>query len=80
MKTPVLRTLHVVLEIEVSSPNHCSNNCRFMVTGSVGVCALGGDFETVELEWDRRKRAHGYKRSSACKHAELPAKRRAPQT
>lgn len=64
-------TVFVAVDITISSKTHCSNDCRFMATFSRGVCSLAGDYETVELEWDRRKYLHGYKRTQACLNAEL---------
>lgn len=70
MTTSAQKTRLVLVEITVSSPTHCSNNCRFMETHRAGVCTLGGDFETVELQWDRRKKEHGFKRTKDCLNAE----------
>ncbi len=64
-------TVFVAVDITTSSKTHCSNDCRFMTTFSRGVCSLAGDYETVELEWDRRKKLHGYKRTKVCMSAEL---------
>ena len=70
------RSLHVFVEvpITISSKTHCSNDCRFMALASEGECILDGDGEPAELVWDRRKHAHGYKRTRACRNAETRRK------
>ena len=59
------KTRLILVKIETSTNKHCSNDCQFMRVD--GKHCLAFD---CELEWDPKRKAHGYKRCSACKRFE----------
>lgn len=67
MKGNKLRTLVIYKEIEATD-RHCNNSCPYLTSDllETGKCALF----SARLEWDKRKKHHGYKRVKSCIQAE----------
>ena len=64
-----LQVVYVAIEVTIAGPKHCSNDCDWMMgtaNGNVS-CTLFHEL----IEWDRRKKYDGYKRTDGCKAEQL---------
>jgi hypothetical protein len=76
MRGNELRLVLVPDQVEASD-SHCNNSCQHMAhpqASSPSSASVHCDLFDAALNWDKRRKYHGYKRATECKDAEQSAK------